>query len=274
MKLPTGIWENITPKKATDYLNNNPSNRKLRPGVAEKYASDMVAGNWLPNPQPIMFYEDGELADGQHRLFAVVESGKTIAFYVIRDVPKNIALNIDTGLARTLADNARIAGWDHPPVSHRLIAIATAFHFGHRITGQSLSNAQRLALISAYEPHIIWADQHVPKKRSTGTAVIAACVARAHQHERDHDRLGAFCAMLGNGMVTGPQDHAAVALRTYLVDGGPGLAYESRDLILKCMNAIRYFMRRKCLTVIKGVKEEAYPLKNAVKFEKKRVSLS
>jgi hypothetical protein len=76
------------------------------------YAADMSAGNWTECPSPILFFADGEVADGQHRLFAVVESQTTQQFLVTRNFPRDAALNIDNGRPRTLIDNARIAEID------------------------------------------------------------------------------------------------------------------------------------------------------------------
>src|SRR4051812_40390469 len=83
-----GVWEKITPKIAEKYLNMNVGNRALRSGVVEKYASDMRSGNWSRNPQPMIFYDDGTIADGQNRLWAVIESGEAIWFLVVRGVDK------------------------------------------------------------------------------------------------------------------------------------------------------------------------------------------
>lgn len=69
--------EKITPKIAEAWLNANTCNRKLRDGIVERYAADMTAGKWTECPEPISFYVDGDLADGQHRLFAITESGTT-----------------------------------------------------------------------------------------------------------------------------------------------------------------------------------------------------
>lgn len=104
--------ERVTPKKATEWLNANTSNRKLRDGVVEKYAEDMRHGRWTRCTAPICFYEDGDVADGQHRLWAIIESDTTQEFAVLRGLSRADGLNIDTGLNRSLVDNARISGAD------------------------------------------------------------------------------------------------------------------------------------------------------------------
>lgn len=254
-----GKWEKIGPKRAEEYINLNTNNRSLRPGVAERYADDMRNGKWLRNPQPIMFFEDGSLADGQHRLWAVIESGKTIDFFVVRDVKKDVALNIDTGIARTLTDNVRLAGL--APVSAFAVAIARMMHHGTRSAGAASSNAAKLELVNRYAGHIAWVEAHIPKKRTMGTAIVGAALGRSHMHEKDMDRLRAFCEVLGSGMMASPEDSAAVALRNYLLEIAHDRKVDSRDMFLKAMNAVKYFMRKKPLTMIKSVKDEAYPLK-------------
>ena len=49
----------------------------------ELYAQEMLAGRWVVG-DPIKFNEDGTLGDGQHRLYAVMRSGCTIQFSVLR----------------------------------------------------------------------------------------------------------------------------------------------------------------------------------------------
>ena len=71
--------ENISPQQAEKMLNSNKGNRKLRDGVVEKYALDMVSGNWTQCPVPISFLQNGDVADGQHRLWAIIESITTAA---------------------------------------------------------------------------------------------------------------------------------------------------------------------------------------------------
>jgi hypothetical protein len=67
---------------------------------------------------------------------------------------------------------------------------------------------------------------------------------------------------MSTGFFDGDKETAAVALRNYMLTKGSATSSAPlwRDTFLKAMNAIHYFMRGKKLTVIKAVKEEAYPL--------------
>lgn len=263
MKQQSAAWEVVTPEKAEKWLNQNTNNRHMRPGVAEKYSNDMQAGNWTEdNPQPIIFYEDGSLADGQHRLWAIVDSGVSLRFLIVRGMPQAAALNLDTGASRTLVDNAKIAGWDRP-MNKMIISVAMTVEGGarHEYRKRGKSNAERLAVIDRYEPHVLFACEHIPQKKIIGSALVAGGVARAHMHEKDFERLAHFCAVLVSGMPDDNHDSACIALRNYLFTKGQAAANaDRRDTFLKVMNAIHYFMRGRQLSVIKGVKEEAYPL--------------
>lgn len=135
------VIETVTPKLAEAWLNSNKSNRRMRDGVAEKYADDMKRGRWTACPEPISFYADGDLADGQHRLWAIVESGEAQVFPIARGLSRQDGLNLNTGMARTVIDNARISGTD-TALTPALISAARAIEHGTVSVGRVLSNAE------------------------------------------------------------------------------------------------------------------------------------
>ena len=80
--------EVITPEIATDILeNHNPRNRRVSEPTVEAYASDMKQGRWVLNHQGIAFDEEGNLIDGQHRLWAIVFANVSVEMMVTRDIP-------------------------------------------------------------------------------------------------------------------------------------------------------------------------------------------
>lgn len=80
--------EVITPEWAIDKLeNHNPNNRKLSENTVQSYANDMRNGRWVLNHQGIAFDTEGNLQDGQHRLWAVVFSNKSVEMQVNYDCP-------------------------------------------------------------------------------------------------------------------------------------------------------------------------------------------
>ena len=261
-KITQGI-ERITPRQAQKWLNeNNSGNRALREGVAEQYAADMKADKWTQCVDPIVFYEDGELADGQHRLFALIESDTAQDFIVVRGLDRASGLNIDTGLGRSVVDNGRISGLDDG-LSVALVSAARACSYGMAAAGVRTSNADKLEMVKEHREACEWAIANGGKTKNISNSILHGALARAWYWEKDRERLAEFGHVICTGMANGDADSAAVSMRTYLMLHRSKVTNSSmwRDTFLKMMNAISYFMQRKRLTVIKGVKEEAYPLK-------------
>lgn len=251
----------VTKEIADKWLNENPCNRDLRPGIVEKYASDLRAGRWTQCNVAIAWYADGELADGQHRLYAISETGISMMCIVMRGLPRSAGLNIDTGLTRTLVDNAKISGSD-PDLSHMLISVARAIEFGRR-GDQALSNSARLEFIQKHREAATWAIANGPSGRMVRNAVTLAAVGRAWYVEKDHlEKLARYGQVLGGAFTEGRSESAAVAMRNYIV-GKAGIAISPPmwvDTFWKVQNTISYFMRGTPLTVVKGVSVEMYPL--------------
>ncbi len=261
MKFTVAV-ERITPAKADKWLNElNTNNRKLRENVAEKYAEDMKNGNWTECGAPIIFYEDGSLADGQHRLFAISLSAVATEFIVVRNFSRKAGLNIDMGLIRTLVDNAHISGADSE-LSNQLLGLCRSVEMGRPTSSRELlTSTQRLEMVDKHRDAANWVLTNGPRGRSLNNAMVNAAIGRAWYYEADAERLLHFCQVFSSGHVVDPdRDSAAVSLRTYfLTKPALGTTANWTDTFLKAQNAISYFMRGRRLTVIKGVKEEAYP---------------
>lgn len=121
--------EYITPEQATLMLKNNPNNRKLQPFRVAKLADQMKRGAWRTNGSSIVM--NGEvLLDGQHRLSAIIESGLTFPFVVVRGVPPEAFYTIDTGRSRTLADVLLIKGEARSAALSAAVRLHIAFSSG------------------------------------------------------------------------------------------------------------------------------------------------
>jgi len=100
----------VTPETARKLLEKNQKNfRRLNNNVVDQYAYDMKHGLWKQNGESIKIYEDGRLFDGQHRLAAIVRSGKTIPLLVVSNIPNDVAL-CDQGKTRSQASLVAASG--------------------------------------------------------------------------------------------------------------------------------------------------------------------
>lgn len=87
-------------------------NRAFKQTVADRYVRDMLAGHWYLSNDALVVGKSGWVLNGQHRLWAVVESQTTQAFNVMRGVENEIELMkvIDTGAGRSRSDMLALAG--------------------------------------------------------------------------------------------------------------------------------------------------------------------
>ena len=96
----------VSPEMAKEWLekNNQKTNRKIDRKQVEKYKREIKSGNWMLNGDTIRFYISGTLADGQHRLIAIVETGITVLCSIIENVPDEAKSTIDVGKSRKNTD--------------------------------------------------------------------------------------------------------------------------------------------------------------------------
>lgn len=118
--------ELITPQKAQQWLASMGTNRNLRASMVEQIARDIRSGNWALNGESIKIDQDGRLVDGQHRLTAIIRSGRSVETVVVRGIGNDTVKTVDTGALRTKGDVLKMAGY---PQSNSLGALIRAIKF-------------------------------------------------------------------------------------------------------------------------------------------------
>ncbi|MER8567433.1 hypothetical protein NKH85_15725 [Mesorhizobium sp. M0924] len=107
--------ELITPERAEELLRIPGKRRPINRTYVSNYAKDMVDGTWdssiTANNTIRLSASTSHIIDGQHRLKAIVKSGKSQYFWIIRDDDDSKANRIDIGVRRTPAHMAKIAGF-------------------------------------------------------------------------------------------------------------------------------------------------------------------
>jgi hypothetical protein len=164
----------VTPTLAAQWLDTMAQNRKLSAPLASRLASQMNSGLWVYDGSPIRFNVKGELVDGQHRLWAVIEHDGPIDFLVVRNVAEEAMATMDTGKARSFADVLQIENKNltHTNSVAALIPIvyrwesgergSAAVGYGTRGVGgnkKAAANAELLAFFDANQLRIVEAAQ-------------------------------------------------------------------------------------------------------------------
>lgn len=128
----------VTPEIAARWLDKNTRNRKAAAAVVRKYAEDMRAGRWVLTGAPIQFSGD-LLLDGQHRLMAVVQSGATIPFFVVRNLEAGAQHYMDIGKKRTISDQLTLDGVKNASIVAAAARLSFLWHNG--LVGKAGSGA-------------------------------------------------------------------------------------------------------------------------------------
>ena len=146
----TTTIETIDPSKAKEYLLWNKHNRPVNKFTVKQYAQEMKDGRWTLSNDAITFFENHLLGNGQHRLYAIIESDYTGQFLVMRGLPAETFSNIDQGKKRTPSDNFNIG---EIPNAANVSSIVRSYHFlKNGITSNSRMCSTTLAL-EIYNQH-------------------------------------------------------------------------------------------------------------------------
>jgi hypothetical protein len=170
-------WMDVTPAIATKWLKNNFRNRPVSEDVVNAYARDMINGVWVPTHQGIAFNNKDELIDGQHRLLAVVKSGRTIRMMVTFGLPAKIEGHemttmdaVDRGRTRSVGDQLTIQhGLSNGSMTAAICSALSSLCYGERT--RRLSVGQTLEVFRAFEPAVLYVIERRSKKaglKSTG----------------------------------------------------------------------------------------------------------
>ncbi len=172
----------VTPAQATDWLATMGANRRLNASHVARLAEDIRRGDWRQTFDPIRFNKKGELVDGQHRLSAIVTSGKTVALYVVRNLDARAMAVIDTGRARSVADAMQINGVAN---ARKLAAAAKVLYYYDlgklASSGPAVSYAQLQRTIKAHPFLVDAVDQVVQNSVIQPHAQLAMVYCLAHE---------------------------------------------------------------------------------------------
>lgn len=118
--LQDGVYM-VGPQEAAAMLARQKINRPKKENLVEELAGMIEAGHWLLTTDAIGFDEAGALINGQHRLSAIIKTGKSVPLRVATGLSMSAFDVIDTGRPRCGADVLAIAGYER---SVRLSAVA------------------------------------------------------------------------------------------------------------------------------------------------------
>ncbi len=105
--------ELVTPETAVAWLEHAADNRKFSQGHCDRLGRAMDDGEWRVSSQGVGLDYRGRCMDGQHRLWAIVQTGVSVWLVVVRGLDPDAIRAIDDTRKRTLNDDFRIEGRDN-----------------------------------------------------------------------------------------------------------------------------------------------------------------
>lgn len=260
----------ITPQDAIEILNkHNAQNRNMRQMTVQKYASDMKNGCWFENGQSqwIGFYEDGNLADGQHRLMALVNANVEMYFNVEFGISKKAALGIDNHAARKMVDQIQIQG-ESKWICKNIVAmcrIIMEIESSSRI-GRSISTSDVISFAENHKDMLIKARSAAcSTAKYLSSAYIKVAVFYALHHEKE-ENVFRFCKVLFSGIYDSVSDISAARLREKLLtspelNSGGGSRIMGVRIVMRVISA---FCKGQDLKKIYTPNEYYYTLDKAI----------
>ena len=225
----------LTPELAMEWREKNTNNfRKINPRKVSEYTHEIESGNWKLNGETIQFYEDGTLANGQHRIEGVIKANRAIDVVVVEGIKRDVSV-FDSGLTRTTAQIAKSMGLS----AHNTIFATVSFFLNEG----SINTHGKAEIIEYYLSHQEYFDMASALARrgsklpilyrAGSVAAIYCCLVLK---EVSYDKLEAFCSIVNSGMpyfnyVMEP----AVVLRNMLVNHELGV-HSSNKVLAQTFN--------------------------------------
>jgi hypothetical protein len=101
----------VTPQLANEWLLKNKNNRPISHKHVNSYANEMKDGKWVQQTgEAIKITTSGHIADGQHRLYALIKANVALCFSVFTDLEESVISVLDSGKRRNGSDVLHIYG--------------------------------------------------------------------------------------------------------------------------------------------------------------------
>lgn len=275
----TSKIEKVGPPQAEKFLDTMKLNRKLSSQRVTQLADQMKEGLWVFDGSPIRFNEAGELVDGQHRMWAIIEAEHETEFLVVRGVEKKAMATMDTGKSRSFSD---VLGLNNPGLTDvatlaSFVQLLYRWQDGRRglalFSSRSgmrnvVPNSLLLDFFAANKQHIVEVSQQSRNKpysiRGVASSVTALCIWEFEQI--DAGDMADFFTKLSSGAGL-DEESPILALRNYITRAMAGADRRSvvesdlaLALIFKAWNAYREGSPMRSLSYRRGgAKPEAFP---------------
>lgn len=204
----------MTPEWAAELLAKNPKNRSLSKNAVTVLSRDLLSGNFRFNGDAIRVKEDGELADGQHRLEACVKTGVSFTTLLVEGLNDEDVATLDRGRPRAVGDNLAIA-YGVPNAKMVAATLRNLVIYAYHDLGATPTAAELMAML-ALHPGVVDSASVVSGVHPIRPALLAAVHYIGCVTTGSDERPSAFLRVFKTGLPDYEGD-AAHALRELLL---------------------------------------------------------
>lgn len=208
----------FTPAQAAEILEerNYEDNRKISRPWVSYLARQMKKGLWRLNGEALIFDRKDHLLNGQHRLSAVVESGKTVTFPIFVGADTHSFTTMDQGRNRSAGQVFGMQGEKHGFLLAALCRKVYCWEIeGHLGGKHKISPDELREVLDTHEELKISAE--IGKKINSEVPVDGSMVAFAHWlfSKSSKKKANAFFETLETSMASYKGDPAIVLRRRF-----------------------------------------------------------
>ena len=110
-RIESGAKVRVTPEMAMRFLDANNLNRPLSDPHVQRIANQIRENKWRFNGDTIKIADTGDVLDGQHRLWAIIESKQSVETIIVNGIAREAFSTIDTiRKPRSLGDTVALSG--------------------------------------------------------------------------------------------------------------------------------------------------------------------
>ena len=255
----------LTPQEAQKMLEMNKHNRPLLQSHVNRIAGQIREGKWKFNGDTIKISENEDILDGQHRLWAIFESGIAVPTVVVRGIKADAFATIDT-IRRIRSGADVMALSDASPKSRAYTAAALKWLVQYqkskgdlRMRGKAEYRPENSDILAAFEAHDHMPDA-VEKVKHLRSLCAPSILAFAYYiaASRDAETADKMIEVLDSPGKT-PMSHPFMILRDQFAKN-KYTPNERVALMFKALNAVKSNKRVSVLRWVgQGKHAEEFP---------------
>jgi hypothetical protein len=260
----------ITPAIAAEWLKANRSNRNITAPRVDLYVKLIRESKFCLTHQGVAFYEDGDLADGQTRLTAIVKAGVPVWMLVTRGLPRSAIHAIDGGRPRTVRDVLHFLGMS---LTAQHVAVVrtlwTQYHLQRRKDAQVWDNnavdTDTFANFAAAVHDAVVFSLPATRAKGLAHASYVGAIASAW-FTQDRDMLLRMKHLVASGAGADSDEQAAIRLRDWLLTTQlKSAGVQGRQEIYKrSCTAIRAFLEGRPLAKLYCREDAVFPIPDLI----------